>query len=184
MLISTKPTTDPQEKIRSAMEQILAAMCCYPDRLQVRLLPSHRKPILVVSCARTDYGAILGKKRSMLIALQLLTCVVAHKHGMEMELILDKIDWHEEVAEIRHPDRDGWDADAFEKLITLFCSELFHSCSVAIEPAASSVVKVTILVRDAFLRFLPSDVEEKIRTVFNCVGAVKGRRVLVELLQE
>lgn len=177
--------TDPQEQLRSSMEQLLAAMCHEPKHCTVRLVPSARKPLLVVSVSRCDYGAVLGKGQSMLNALKYLTnCLARRLSFIEGNLELDQ----DEVIESskQRPkcvDEPNWQQDELAKLASTFCCDLMGVCHVTIEPVTKSQVKMTVTAgSETPERLNVNDFESALSLVFNCVAVLQGKRVVVEVV--
>jgi predicted RNA-binding protein YlqC (UPF0109 family) len=176
--------TDPQEALRQTIEQLLGAMTEHPEAASVRLLPSARKPTLVLSVHRVDFGAILGKHRSMLNAIKMLASIMACRYQMAVEVLLDEDGCTGQPGTRRRfAPNPEWDAATFEKLASTFCADVFGNCQVTLEPATAGTSKVTVTV----LEPLPAgceerSIEEAMAAIFNCCGVICGRRFLVEIL--
>jgi predicted RNA-binding protein YlqC (UPF0109 family) len=178
--------TDPQESLRSIFEQLLAAMTQEPKQATVRLMPSQRKPVLVVRCSKADYGSILGKSRSMLDALKLLAGVGGARHGLEMDLVLDEDGVVTGNHRLNIPAATDWDSEPLEKLATFFCNEILGHCIITIEAVARGQSKLTVTVMED-ADWLPDEdteagVENALEMVMNCAGGMTGRRIMVELI--
>jgi len=178
-------TTDPQEALRSTMEQLVAAMCERPDHATVNLVPSSRRPVLVVKVNRCDYGAVLGKYKSSLESLQLIARCIGSRSRMDVDLMLDQ-DAVEDGSRRRNfiPAKD-WDREPFEKLAELTLAELFGSYQTDIQRTASSSSRLTVTVTDpawAVGEETVGSLERALETVFNCVGALQGQRITVEVV--
>ena len=173
-------TTDAQETIRSSMEQLIAAMCEKPAELNVRLVSSPRRPALVVTCHRVDYGAILGKHRTMLNHLQLLAAHLGQRHGLAVTLSLDEEGCTGQPSPRSKAVTDpNWDGEEFMKLATLFCNELFP-CRADLESVMTGSSKVTITTEET-VSDLPT-LEKALEAVFNCIGVVQGQRIMAEIV--
>jgi len=175
-----QPQTDPQETLRSMMEQLLGAMTEKPEHLNVRLIPSHRKPTLVVTCDRLDYGAIAGKQGATLKSLKLLTAHMGMRQGLAANLILDEDGCTGERGSRKPFVADpNWDAEPLLKLANLFSAELLGNCNLALEPVLTGTSKLTI-VCDESPSNLP-EIEQALEAALNCAGVVQGQRIMVEI---
>lgn len=192
----TETNTDAQEQLRCTVEQLLFAMCEKPKLANLRLLPSDHHPVLVFTCDRIDYGAILGKKRAMLDALKLLVSRLATAKGFqECRFVLDDENCSGERCSRTYvaPTAD-WDSAYLEQVATLFCSELFGLVQVHTERVSSRSARVTVTVTGIDGRPQPAAQDESswelarerleraLEQVFNCVGALSGKKILCELV--
>lgn len=172
--------TDAQENIRSDIEQLIAAMAEHPEAVKVDLMPSPRKPTMVIRCHRMDYGAILGKHGSMLSAIKLLAAMMGARAGLVVQIILDEEQCVGQPGPRRRFEPDpNWSREPFEKLATLLAAGIFGPCNVAVEKATSSTSKVTIVATE------PQETEtaeKALDAVFNCIGVIQGQRFIVEVL--
>ena len=179
-------TTEPQEQLRATFEQLVAAMTEHPQDVNVRLMPSHRKPILVLTCHRSDYGAVLGKKATMLCALKALAAEAGKRHGIELDILLDEAGCTgERKPRVRMDVNPEWDSAPFEKLASLFCNDAIGPCQIALEPVAAGVSKLTVTVTGDWTPTEDdaSTFEEALTVVVNCIGARQGHRIVVEVVE-
>ena len=179
-------TTDPQDQLRSTFEQLLAAMCERPQDCRVTLSASSRRPALVVAVNSCDYGAILGKAQSTLHALQLLATVAAQRSGMAgASFYLDAETTGNDKSDRGSftPAKD-WDSEPLEKLANLFLPSIVGECQVTISAVTGSTSRLTVTVTG---HDWVSDedesgtVEAALAVVFNRVGSLQGRKMLVEV---
>ena len=179
-------TIDTQENIRSAFEQLLGAMVERSDQAAVKLVPSERRPVLVLAVNRCDYGAVLGKSHSTLDALKLLAAMAGNRYGLEVELMLDS-SYAADDGSVRRGFKAAadWDGEPLEKLATLFCCALLGPCQVSLAAVSSSSSRLTVTpttVNDIEDDDVEISLEKALGLVFNCAGAMQGRRVTVELV--
>ena len=168
-----------QENIRSDIEQLLAAMVEHPEAVHVDLVPSNRKPTLVIRCHRTDSGAILGKHGTMLASIKLIAAVIGSKVGLSVQVLLDEDQCVGQPGSRRRFEPDpNWDPEPFSKLANLLCASMFGPCQVAIEKATSSTSKVSVFASE---KTNSDDIEKAIDAVFNCIGVMQGQRFIVEI---
>ena len=176
-------TTDPQEIIREQLEQLLAAMVTHPSELNVRLVPSQRKPTLVITCNLLDFGVILGTKHKMLDAMKVLAATIGSRYGITVNLLLDEAGCTPKTGtRLRTEPNPNWDAEPFEKLATLFCNELLGPCQVAVEPVTITNTKVTVTMTSKDSPHSPDAVEQALETALGCIGITKGQQIQVELV--
>ena len=151
------------------------------------LSASSRRPALVVAVNSCDYGAILGKAQSTLHALQLLATVAAQRSGMAgASLYLDDETTGNDRSERGSftPAKD-WDSEPLEKLANLFLPSIVGECQVTVEPVTSSTSRMTVTVTGH--EWIPNEdeadmIEAALAAVFNRVGSLQGRKMLVEVV--
>lgn len=176
-------TSDTQESFRSAFEQILGAMCSQPKCAEVKLIPSQRKPLLVLRCASSDYGAVLGKQKAMLNALKLLARQMGSRSGVELDLILDEDSSQNGKSLAREVEKNTFDEEIFCKLANLFCAKLFGNSVLDLQQTSSSACKLTVTLLELGTLY-PEALEVELQKVFNCIGVLQGKRIQVELVTE
>jgi len=180
-------TTDSQEEVRQAVERLLGAMCERPGDVRVELAPSERRPVLTVSVNQVDYGAVLGKHRSMLEALQLLAALAGARRGLSgVEVILDKRHSAPANGAVRRRQAaaEPWDQAPFEAAVGRALESIFDEFQFDVRRVSSEASRLTITLQEdpPFREEDRPRVERALEAVFNCVGAMQGRRILVELV--
>jgi len=183
--MKTATTTDPQERLRADFAQLLGAMCERPQDCRVTLSASSRRPALVVAVNSCDYGAIIGKAQSTLHALQLLATVAAQRSGMAgASFYLDYETTGNDKSDRGSftPAKD-WDSEPLEKLANLFLPSIVGECQVTVEPVTSSTSRLTVTaMNDSILGAdAVQELEQALAAVFNRVGSLQGRKMLVEV---
>lgn len=170
---------DAQENIRSDIEQLLAAMAEHPEDVHVNLVPSQRKPTIVIRCHRTDYGAILGKHGTMLASIKLIAALIGARSGLAVQVLLDEEQCIGNPAPRRRFEANpNWDPEPFTKLVNLLCSSMLGPCQVAIDRATSSTSKVSVFPNE---ETKTDGIEKALDAVFNCIGVIQGQRFIVEI---
>ena len=181
--------TESQYAIRDAMESLVASMVEKRGQVKVRLSPSHWTPVLVLSCARSDYGTVAGAHGTTLDMLRLFARCAAFRAGLSgIDVDLDASACTGDRSSGPKPKlvpRADWDAAGFEMLVQTFCSTVFGRCAVAMDALTPLRTKVVV----ALLEPLPDGVsgghvEEALAKVLKVAGAMFGHLINVELANE
>ena len=181
-------TTEAQELIRDTFAQLLAAMVENPDKTNVRLVSGSHKAILVLTCAKPDYGAVLGKKGSTLAAFKELARVAGMINHIEVEVLLDEPGCPVDGRQRRKfQPAPAWDPSEFEKLAQLTLYGIFGQTSVSLDHLSGSKSKLTVVPMLAE-GWAPVDeqeakrVEDALWSTLNCAAVMTGRHISVELI--
>jgi len=179
-------TDEAQEALREAFEALVAAMVHHRDAVKVRLSPSARWPVLVLSCARSDYGTVIGTRGSTLEMLRLLARIAAQRAGFAgVDVDVDESactgEWRSGQPTKMVP-RQDWDATGFEMLLQTFCAVCFGPCSIAMDQVTHDRTKVAVAVLEPLPTGTnPDAVDGAMRKVFKCAGAMYGQLVNVDV---
>ena len=108
------------------------------------------------------------------------------KERLDVDLELDRDGTVRNGATRRNFKAAGdWDHAPFEKLACLTLSALFGSYQVDLQRVSGSICRLSVTVTD--MDFVPTEdqaeaLESALQLVFNCVGALQGRKVMVEVV--
>lgn len=179
---------EEQEKIRYAMHDIIASMCEHPDDVTVNLSPSVRKPIYTLTCHRSDYGVINGKRGAMLDSLKMLLHFMADKGDTVAELILDESGCVGEKSMRGQFAADPeWSENKLDQLLQTTLPLVFGTrVNIGYDKVSSAATKVTIVIPETASSSyaLSAETEAAIEMVLRSIGMRQGQVIKTEIVSE
>ena len=185
--IENMTSSDAQEALRSGFEELVAAMVMERASAKCALVSSNHRPALVLSCAMSDIGIILGKQKDTLNKLRLLASLAGHQLGFSgVDVDVDDEMCHGDRQRGPRPKwkpKQDWDAVGFDSLANRFCALVLGRCEVQVDEVNKARVKATVAVMEP----LPSgtdakELQDALLKVLNNAAANMGRFITLEVL--
>jgi predicted RNA-binding protein YlqC (UPF0109 family) len=179
-----KNNTDMQGQIRDTIEQLVAPLLEHPEKFNIKLTPSQRKPIYTMTCDLSDYGVIIGKQGTMLQSLRYVTDRMAQQAGLEAELMLDEAGCSgQKRIRGQFTPNPEWTTDEMDKVAHLTLTQILGPVTIGWDTISTTSSKITIVAQ------MQDDTEQRLAEdalaqIFKSIGVRQGRIVKLEIVNQ